>query len=92
MTVLGEPFIDHTFETARSLYSKLCVYLKEIMQLQGIEGLLQWDQETMMPPKAAAARANQVICTSVVLASARKKTMVVFFLTILSFYSPFLLL
>ncbi|KAG0013325.1 hypothetical protein BGZ82_002178, partial [Podila clonocystis] len=59
MTVLREPSIDHSSETTRSLYSKLCVYLKEIMQLQGIEGLLQWDQETMMPPKAAAARANQ---------------------------------
>lgn len=60
MTVLREPFADHSSETAHSLYGKLCVHLKEIMQLQGIEGLLQWDQEAMMPPKAAAARANQV--------------------------------
>ncbi|KAF9298199.1 hypothetical protein BGZ74_009496 [Mortierella antarctica] len=59
MTVLREPFTDHSSETAHSLYDKLCVHLKEIMQLQGIEGLLQWDQEAMMPPKAAAARANQ---------------------------------
>lgn len=40
-------------------YQKLLAQMKEISALAQVGGLLSWDQETMMPPAAAAARAEQ---------------------------------
>lgn len=37
----------------------LCKELREIESLQGIQGLLGWDEQTMMPAGAAAARGAQ---------------------------------
>ncbi|KAF9171532.1 hypothetical protein BGX21_007816 [Mortierella sp. AD011] len=59
MTVLAKSSAELGSESARSLYEKLSVRLKDIGHLNSISGLLQWDQEVMMPPKAAAARAMQ---------------------------------
>jgi Zn-dependent M32 family carboxypeptidase len=47
-------------ESVRSLYDQLIVRLKDLTHLNGISGILQWDQEVMMPKKAARARAAQV--------------------------------
>jgi hypothetical protein len=38
---------------------ELCKELREIEALQGIQGLLGWDEQTMMPPGAAPARGAQ---------------------------------
>eukprot|EP01125_Pyxidicula_operculata_P021186 TRINITY_DN8069_c0_g1_i1.p1 TRINITY_DN8069_c0_g1~~TRINITY_DN8069_c0_g1_i1.p1 ORF type:complete len:543 (+),score=141.51 TRINITY_DN8069_c0_g1_i1:91-1629(+) len=43
----------------RVLYEDLCKQLKEITHLRGIAGLLDWDQQVMMPSKAAESRAHQ---------------------------------
>ncbi|RJP36922.1 MAG: carboxypeptidase M32 [Phycisphaerales bacterium] len=40
-------------------YSDLVTRLREISRLNAISSLLDWDQETYMPPRAAAARADQ---------------------------------
>ncbi|KAG0051886.1 hypothetical protein BGZ83_003213 [Gryganskiella cystojenkinii] len=60
MTVLAKSTAELSTESVRSLYEKLCVRLKEINHLQGIAGILQWDQEVMMPVKAADSRAEQL--------------------------------
>ncbi|KAF9351632.1 hypothetical protein BGX26_010410 [Mortierella sp. AD094] len=59
MTALAKSSAELSSESARSLYDQLSVRIKDIVHLKGISGLLQWDQEVMMPPKAAAARATQ---------------------------------
>ncbi len=41
-------------------YSELMHKMKEIDLIEQISGLLGWDQEVMMPPKAAALRAEQM--------------------------------
>lgn len=51
---------DLTTESARSLYEKLVVLLKDISHVKGISSLLGWDQMVMMPKKAEDARGNQV--------------------------------
>lgn len=38
---------------------ELCRELREIEALHGIQGLLGWDEQTMMPAGAAAARGAQ---------------------------------
>lgn len=40
-------------------YAALSAHIKETMALRLTAGLLSWDQEAMMPPKGAAARAEQ---------------------------------
>ncbi|KAG0343579.1 hypothetical protein BG004_005200 [Podila humilis] len=60
MTVLAKNTTELSAETVRSLYEQLIVRTKEISHLQGIAGLLGWDQEVMMPSNAAGSRANQM--------------------------------
>jgi carboxypeptidase Taq len=45
-------------------YSRLISRFKEIQTLNAIGGLLNWDQETYMPPKGASARAEMIALTS----------------------------
>ncbi|HZW10875.1 MAG TPA: carboxypeptidase M32 [Phycisphaerales bacterium] len=42
-----------------SAYEQLRQYIHQTALLQGIDGLLNWDQETYMPPAAAPIRAEQ---------------------------------
>ncbi|KAF9184779.1 hypothetical protein BGZ51_003139 [Haplosporangium sp. Z 767] len=60
MTVLAKTTTELSSESVRSLYDRLVVRLKELNHLQGISGLLHWDQEVMMPSKAHGARAEQL--------------------------------
>lgn len=60
MVTLAKTSAELSSESVRSLYDQLCVRFKDIKRLQGIQGLLGWDQEVNMPPKAAATRAQQV--------------------------------
>mmetsp|Transcript_28741 Transcript_28741/g.39724 ORF Transcript_28741/g.39724 Transcript_28741/m.39724 type:complete len:556 (-) Transcript_28741:269-1936(-) len=48
-----------TLVSVRENYTELCTKLKEISALEGVEGLLNWDQQVMMPPGAAGCRAQQ---------------------------------
>ncbi|PIR24965.1 MAG: carboxypeptidase M32 [Deltaproteobacteria bacterium CG_4_10_14_0_2_um_filter_43_8] len=41
-------------------YERLEKYFKEVSAIAGARSLLGWDQETMMPPKGAKARAEQI--------------------------------
>ena len=43
-----------------SAYHELIERMKEIDLISQIGGLLSWDQEVIMPPKAAALRAEQL--------------------------------
>lgn len=61
MTVLAKSSTELRSESVRSLYDQLSARLKDLNHLNGISGLLQWDQEVMMPSKAAASRAEQVL-------------------------------
>jgi carboxypeptidase Taq len=45
-------------------YQKLCERFREIALVGGVAGLLSWDQDTYMPPKAAPFRADQLACLS----------------------------
>ncbi|MBI2193430.1 MAG: carboxypeptidase M32 [Planctomycetes bacterium] len=45
-------------------YEKLLTRLKELHHLGSISGLVSWDQETYMPPKAGADRAEQLALLS----------------------------
>ena len=40
-------------------YADLCAYLRNAQMLKSVAGLVSWDQETYMPPKAAPGRAMQ---------------------------------
>ncbi|KIY91519.1 hypothetical protein MNEG_16445 [Monoraphidium neglectum] len=40
-------------------YEKLCGKLRELNALEGISGLLGWDEMVMMPPGAAESRGAQ---------------------------------
>jgi carboxypeptidase Taq len=40
-------------------YTELCSQLREIANLKSVSSLLSWDQETYMPAKGAASRAEQ---------------------------------
>ncbi|KAG0345338.1 hypothetical protein BG005_001351 [Podila minutissima] len=60
MTVLANSSADLGSETVRSLFTQLSVLLKDISILQGVTRLLFWDQEVMMPAKAATIRAEQL--------------------------------
>jgi carboxypeptidase Taq len=45
--------------TAES-WTELCGYLREIEALEGAQGLLEWDQQTMMPKRGATGRGQQI--------------------------------
>ncbi|KAI7820019.1 M32 carboxypeptidase Taq metallopeptidase peptidase [Gamsiella multidivaricata] len=60
MTVLAKTSAELSSESARSLYDQLATRVKDLGYLQGVGGLLSWDQEVMMPPKAADIRAEQL--------------------------------
>jgi carboxypeptidase Taq len=45
---------------ARNTYAGLIISIKEIALLSSAAAVLQWDEETQMPPKAAEHRGNQV--------------------------------
>ncbi|KAG0272271.1 hypothetical protein BGZ95_011976 [Linnemannia exigua] len=60
MTVLAKSSTELRAESVRSLYDQLSARLKDLNHLNGISGLLQWDQEVMMPSKAADSRAEQL--------------------------------
>ena len=46
--------------TIRPLYNKFTSYYSELSHLGGIQGLLDWDQNVMMPAGAAEVRAKQM--------------------------------
>lgn len=46
--------------TADTAYEELTTRLAELKDLDAISGLLAWDQQTMMPPRAGAVRAEQM--------------------------------
>lgn len=48
-------------------YERLARRMKEISALAQVAGLVHWDQETMMPPRATAARAEQSAAISAVI-------------------------
>ncbi|KAG0271222.1 hypothetical protein BGZ95_000975 [Linnemannia exigua] len=60
MTIPATTATDFRSESVRSLYDQLILHLKGLSHLKGINGILRWDQEVMMPKKAAAARAAQL--------------------------------
>lgn len=41
-------------------YSKFMEQIREMHALRTVEAVLEWDQETQMPPKGAAARAEEI--------------------------------
>jgi carboxypeptidase Taq len=41
------------------LFDEVCTHAREVAVLASVESLLGWDEQTMMPPKAAAHRATQ---------------------------------
>ncbi len=43
-------------------YEELLARLKDIDLISQIGGLISWDQEVLMPPKAAVLRAEQFVC------------------------------
>lgn len=60
MTVPAKSAADLQSESVRSLYDQLIIHLKDLTHLNGISGILHWDQEVLMPKKAASVRAAQV--------------------------------
>ncbi|ORZ27762.1 M32 carboxypeptidase Taq metallopeptidase peptidase [Lobosporangium transversale] len=60
MTVLAKSSAQLSSEPVRSLYEQLCTRVKDVSYLQGVAGLLHWDQEVMMPSKAGDVRAKQL--------------------------------
>ncbi|KAF9083104.1 hypothetical protein BGX29_003382 [Mortierella sp. GBA35] len=69
MAVLATSPTDLHSESVRSLYNQLTVRLRDASHLQGVGGILLWDQEVMMPSKAAPVRAQQVAKASAALNS-----------------------
>jgi len=45
--------------SARDAYEAVCERVREISRLEGVAGLLNWDEQTMMPEGSAAARGAQ---------------------------------
>ncbi|KAG0295321.1 hypothetical protein BGZ96_011993 [Linnemannia gamsii] len=60
MTVTTTTSADLRSESVRSLYDQVMARCKDIDHLMGIGGILHWDQEVMMPSKAAAVRSEQM--------------------------------
>ena len=46
--------------TSQKDYQKLCKFSRKAKVLEGVSHLLEWDQETCMPKKAAPIRAEQI--------------------------------
>ncbi|KAF9088085.1 hypothetical protein BGX23_007667 [Mortierella sp. AD031] len=59
MTVSASTSAELRSESVRALYDKVIVRREDITHISGIGGLLRWDQEVMMPSKAAAVRAEK---------------------------------
>lgn len=53
-----------TVSSLPDAYVKLCALSREASMLGSVDALLQWDQETYMPPGAAEARAEQLALMS----------------------------
>ncbi|KAL1915496.1 uncharacterized protein VTP21DRAFT_6620 [Calcarisporiella thermophila] len=66
MTSANQAQAASTFATAslREKYNELAEVLKEISYLNGAAGVLEWDQNVMMPPGASAVRAKQMSALS----------------------------
>ena len=45
-------------------YKKLLDRIKDLIILQNVQGILQWDMETMMPPRAVKQRSQQLALLS----------------------------
>ncbi|KAF9129709.1 hypothetical protein BG015_004110, partial [Linnemannia schmuckeri] len=60
MTVPATSAADLQSQSVRSLYDQLIIHLKDLTYLNSVSGILRWDQEVMMPKKAAGARAAQL--------------------------------
>ncbi|KAK3846125.1 MAG: putative carboxypeptidase [Linnemannia gamsii] len=60
MTVSAASPADLRSESVRSLYDQVMSRCKDINHINGIGGILHWDQEVMMPSKAAPVRAEQM--------------------------------
>ncbi|KAG0361995.1 hypothetical protein BGX24_005210, partial [Mortierella sp. AD032] len=60
MTVSAASPADLSSESVRSLYDQVMSRCKDINHINGIGGILHWDQEVMMPSKAAPVRAEQM--------------------------------
>ena len=52
---------------AADAYAELSRHLRRITALGQVAGLLNWDQETQMPPKGAAQRAEQAAAVAAAL-------------------------
>src|SRR5215213_2712193 len=48
-------------------YAELTRHLRETATLASIEGLIGWDQETYMPPKAAVFRGEQMAAITAII-------------------------
>ncbi len=48
----------------RSLYKKLLARTQDLIVLSSAQGIIQWDMETMMPPKAVEQRSQQLALLS----------------------------
>jgi carboxypeptidase Taq len=51
-------------QETNSLYKKLLERIKDVMVLSTAEGIIHWDMETMMPPKAVQQRSEQLALLS----------------------------
>ncbi|KAF9341489.1 hypothetical protein BGZ91_007541 [Linnemannia elongata] len=60
MTVTATTTADLRSESVRSLYDQVMARCKDVDNLNGIGGILHWDQQVMMPSKAAAVRSEQM--------------------------------
>ena len=47
-----------------SAYKKLLAKAKDLIVLQSAEGIIHWDMETMMPPRAVQLRSEQLALLS----------------------------
>ena len=54
------PRVDGDLPVPSKTYAKLIQLVRDVYTATSIEGLLDWDQETYMPPRAAETRAAQM--------------------------------
>ena len=47
---------------AATIFDKLLAHTRETALLESINGLLNWDERTKMPPAAGEYRAEQITC------------------------------
>ena len=43
-----------------AMYDQLCAHLRGVANLDAVSRMLEWDQETQMPTRAAGGRADQI--------------------------------